>query len=142
MFDTTKYFPRSVDSEHPSQSESEDLAPSHHPVKYDMVHNLEGNSTYPNFLTEETSKDKGDTQDAHTSTPQLMIIFEDGDINSALHFLIESAHNPFAPNAVAMVLVEDTLKFEVSKVCSIYKIVVFLIELIILVNLKYIVAYF
>jgi len=36
----------------------------------------------------------------------------------------------------------NTLKFEVSKVCSIYKIVVFLIELIILVNLKYIVAYF
>jgi len=115
MFDTTKYFPRSVDSEHPSQSESEDLAPLDNPVKYDMVHNLEENSPYPNFLTEEASKDKGDTQDAPTSTPQLMIIFEDGDINSALHFLIESVHNPFAPNAVAMVLVEEKIREEIVR---------------------------
>lgn len=42
-----------------------------------------------------------------------MIIFEDGDIDSALHFLIESVHNPFAPNPVAMVLVEEKVREEI-----------------------------
>ncbi|XP_016963327.1 uncharacterized protein LOC108033498 [Drosophila biarmipes] len=110
MFDTTKYFPRSVDSEHPSQSESTELAPLDNPVKYDMVHNLEGNSVYS---SKEDTEGIQAAAEAPSSTPQLMIIFEDGDINSALHFLIESVHNPFAPNAVAMVLVEERMREDI-----------------------------
>ncbi|XP_060666857.1 uncharacterized protein LOC132798871 [Drosophila nasuta] len=48
---------------------------------------------------------------------QVMIIFEGGDINCALYFLIKSMENPFACNAVATVLVEKSLLNEfVSRV--------------------------
>ncbi|KAH8263404.1 hypothetical protein KR044_008717, partial [Drosophila immigrans] len=43
---------------------------------------------------------------------QAMVIFEGGDINSALHFLAKSMENPFACNSVATVLVENSLRDE------------------------------
>ncbi|KAH8350779.1 hypothetical protein KR084_011695 [Drosophila pseudotakahashii] len=116
MFDTTKYFPRSVDSDHPSQMEPSEPLPLDNPIKYDMVHSPIGNSQDPS-ATEVTSEDK-DSQTADPaaiSAPQLMIIFEEGDFNSALHFLLESVHNPFAPNAVAMVLVEEKIREEIVR---------------------------
>ncbi|EDV54361.1 uncharacterized protein LOC6548358 [Drosophila erecta] len=107
MFDTTKYFPRSVDSEHPSLSEPSGSSSQDHPVTYDMVHNLEGRSP------DQSAIEMASEADDATSAPQLMIIFEEGDINSALHFLIESAQNPFASNAVAVVLVEEKIREEI-----------------------------
>ncbi|XP_034473336.1 uncharacterized protein LOC117780788 [Drosophila innubila] len=41
---------------------------------------------------------------------QMMIIYDGGDLNCALHFLTESLVNPFACNAVATVLVEERLR--------------------------------
>ncbi|XP_068148288.1 uncharacterized protein [Drosophila tropicalis] len=41
--------------------------------------------------------------------PCLMIVFQDGDFNSALHYLLDSLHNPFEGNAVASVLVQESL---------------------------------
>ncbi|KAH8377240.1 hypothetical protein KR093_004422 [Drosophila rubida] len=43
---------------------------------------------------------------------QVMIIFEQGDINSALHFLNKSMDNPFECNTVATVLVEESIRNE------------------------------
>ncbi|XP_017050387.1 uncharacterized protein LOC108094357 [Drosophila ficusphila] len=152
MFDTTKYFPRYVDSEHPSQLEPEEPPPSYIPVTYDMVHNLDC-SLQDDPLVQEASVQKASVQEASESepntktsernfpltpqtleaahaatppstpqtsvfpqsTPQLMIIFEEGDINSALHFLLESAHYPFSSNAVAMVLVEERIREDIVK---------------------------
>ncbi|XP_016974850.1 uncharacterized protein LOC108041434 [Drosophila rhopaloa] len=120
MFDTTKYFPRSVDSDHPSQLEPNEPTPFHIPVTYEMVHNLVGNSPDLGGI-EVASGGEQDTEDGESvettaaATPQLMIIFEEGDFNSALHFLIESVHNPSAPNAVAMVLVEEKIREEIVK---------------------------
>lgn len=109
MFDTTKYFPRSVDSEHPSQSEHNESLSQDHVVTYDMVHNPEGRSPDHSVIEMTSEADRHIGHDV-TSSPQLMIIFEEGDINSALHFIIESVHNPFASNAVAMVLVEEKIR--------------------------------
>ncbi|KAI8038009.1 uncharacterized protein LOC128253416 [Drosophila gunungcola] len=122
MFDTTKYFPRSIDSDHPSQEEPSEPPLLDIPVTYDMVHNLEGKFLDKSVMEEALEADQDiDTEDKQSietdfsTTPQLMIIFEEGDINSALHFLIESVHNPFAPNAVAMVLVEEKIREEIVK---------------------------
>lgn len=43
---------------------------------------------------------------------QLMIVYDGGDINCALHFLTKSLVNPFACNSVATVLVEERLRDE------------------------------
>ncbi|EDW77537.1 uncharacterized protein Dwil_GK24553 [Drosophila willistoni] len=43
------------------------------------------------------------------SKPCFMIVFQDGDFNSALHYLLDSLHNPFEENAVASVLVQESL---------------------------------
>ncbi|XP_039481559.1 uncharacterized protein LOC120445314 [Drosophila santomea] len=111
MFDTTKYFPHSVDSEHPSLSEPNEFSSQDNLVTYDMVHKLQGRST--DQIVEMASEADLHTGHDVTSSPQLMIIFEEGDINSALHFLIESAQNPFSSNAVAMVLVQEKIRGEI-----------------------------
>ncbi|XP_017081387.2 uncharacterized protein LOC108114786 [Drosophila eugracilis] len=126
MFDTTKYFPRSIESEHPSQLESDDSTFLDNPVTYDMVHDLQGNPldlkdaevasvSEANAQESETTETVESAEATLAPSPQLMIIFGEGDINSALHFLLESVHNPFAPNAVAMVLVEERVREEVVK---------------------------
>ncbi|SPP84223.1 uncharacterized protein LOC117586042 [Drosophila guanche] len=43
------------------------------------------------------------------SSPRLMILCEDGDINCAMHYLMESLHDPFAPNAVATLLLQESM---------------------------------
>ncbi|XP_034661009.1 uncharacterized protein LOC117896671 [Drosophila subobscura] len=45
----------------------------------------------------------------------MMIIFEDGDLNSALHHLVGSLQNPFALDAVATVLVQENI---VAELCN------------------------
>ncbi|KAH8292841.1 hypothetical protein KR054_012210 [Drosophila jambulina] len=124
MFDNTKYFPRSIDSELPSQSEESESTANDNPVTHDMVHNLKGNSSQveeeddpdvPSGSLRSLGPTAPDSQRHSSSAPQLMIIYEEGDINSALHFLIESAHNPFRPNTVAMVLVEEKIREEILR---------------------------
>ncbi|XP_030371068.1 uncharacterized protein LOC115621543 [Scaptodrosophila lebanonensis] len=41
--------------------------------------------------------------------PCLMIVFDEGDTNSARHHLVESLHNPFAANSVATVVIQEGL---------------------------------
>ncbi|KAH8383894.1 hypothetical protein KR009_011125, partial [Drosophila setifemur] len=43
------------------------------------------------------------------NSPRLMILCEDGDINCALHYLLESLHDPFAANSVATLLLQESL---------------------------------
>ncbi|XP_016954195.1 uncharacterized protein LOC108027312 isoform X2 [Drosophila biarmipes] len=43
------------------------------------------------------------------NSPRLMILCEDGDINCALHYLIESLHDPFACNAVATLFLQESI---------------------------------
>ncbi|KAH8410234.1 hypothetical protein KR009_009404 [Drosophila setifemur] len=133
MFDTTKYFARSLDSYHPSESTFAELTPPDNPVTYEMVHDLKCDEALENVLdsasspateitNSKTDLDEASELDTHQEEksedlpeygPQMMIIYETGDINSALHFLIESVHNPFAPNAFAIVLVEEKIQEEV-----------------------------
>ncbi|XP_062138526.1 uncharacterized protein LOC133847467 [Drosophila sulfurigaster albostrigata] len=44
------------------------------------------------------------------NSPCLMILFDGGDINSALHHLVTSLHDPFAENAVATLLVQESVR--------------------------------
>lgn len=39
-----------------------------------------------------------------------MMICEEGDLNSAMHHLVNSLHNPFAQNAVATVLIQESIR--------------------------------
>ncbi|KAH8244699.1 hypothetical protein KR032_010393 [Drosophila birchii] len=125
MYDNTKYYPRSIDSEIPVQSEASEASATDNPVSYDMVHNLYSNALEVEIpdMPSASIKSLGPTaphsQRTSCSEPQLMIIYEEGDIDSALHFVIESAHNPFRPNTVAMVLVEEKMREEiVSRILS------------------------
>ncbi|KAH8271276.1 hypothetical protein KR018_005628, partial [Drosophila ironensis] len=43
------------------------------------------------------------------NSPRLMILCEDGDINCALHYLLESLHDPFAANSVATLYLQESL---------------------------------
>jgi len=43
------------------------------------------------------------------NSPRLMILCEDGDINCALHYLVESLHDPFACNAVATLFLQESI---------------------------------
>ncbi|EDW03534.1 GH10452 [Drosophila grimshawi] len=45
-------------------------------------------------------------------SPQLMIVYADGDINCALHYLIDSLHDPFSAKSVVTVLVEECIQKE------------------------------
>ncbi|KAH8415362.1 hypothetical protein KR222_005114, partial [Zaprionus bogoriensis] len=44
------------------------------------------------------------------NSPSLMIVFEDGDLNSALHHLVNSLHDPFAPKAVATLFIQESVR--------------------------------
>lgn len=46
------------------------------------------------------------------TTPQLMIVYADGDFNSALYFLLDSINEPFGPNAISVLLVEECIRDE------------------------------
>lgn len=43
------------------------------------------------------------------NSPRLMVLCEDGDINCALHYLVESLHDPFASNSVATLLLQESI---------------------------------
>ncbi|XP_039491545.1 uncharacterized protein LOC120451709 isoform X2 [Drosophila santomea] len=43
------------------------------------------------------------------NSPRLMILCEDGDINCAVHYLVESLHDPFACNAVATLFLQESI---------------------------------
>ncbi|EDW34094.1 GL21758 [Drosophila persimilis] len=43
------------------------------------------------------------------NSPRLMILCADGDINCAMHYLLESLHDPFAANAVATLLLQESM---------------------------------
>ncbi|XP_022227430.2 uncharacterized protein LOC111077456 [Drosophila obscura] len=43
-------------------------------------------------------------------SPQLMIVFEDGDLHSARQHLLDSLQNPFAEGAVATVLLQESVR--------------------------------
>ncbi|XP_017083078.1 uncharacterized protein LOC108115952 [Drosophila eugracilis] len=47
--------------------------------------------------------------------PCMMLIFEDGDLNSALYHLVESLQDPFALDAVAVLLVQESLSKELEE---------------------------
>ncbi|KAH8293714.1 hypothetical protein KR054_003426 [Drosophila jambulina] len=56
------------------------------------------------------------------NAPCMMIIFEESDLNSALHYLIESLQDPFALDAVAVLLVQESILHElVGRVVSLMK---------------------
>lgn len=46
------------------------------------------------------------------TTPQLMIVYAGGDFNSALYFLLDSINDPFGPNAISTLLVEECIRDE------------------------------
>ncbi|KAH8328522.1 hypothetical protein KR067_010374 [Drosophila pandora] len=128
MYDGTKYFARSLDSYHPSQSEVSVETDPNNPIKYGMVKyptcdeellntgatSLLGESE--DIGSPQTSKENIEVEKLTRKVPyepQIMIIYEAGDIHSALHFLIDSAQNPFDRNAIAMVFIEKKIIEEV-----------------------------
>ncbi|XP_017062516.1 uncharacterized protein LOC108102277 [Drosophila ficusphila] len=48
------------------------------------------------------------------NAPCMMVLFEDGDLNCALHHLVESLQDPFALDAVAVLLVQESLVEELE----------------------------
>ncbi|XP_068159646.1 uncharacterized protein [Drosophila tropicalis] len=60
----------------------------------------------------EDSLSVGQPADEKSYSPQLMILYETGDINSALWILIDSLHDPFNARAVATVLIEEGIRQE------------------------------
>ncbi|KAI8046020.1 hypothetical protein M5D96_002220 [Drosophila gunungcola] len=48
------------------------------------------------------------------NAPCMMVIFSDGDLNCALHHLVESLQDPFALDAVAVLLVQESLVEELE----------------------------
>ncbi|EDW12487.1 uncharacterized protein LOC6577073 [Drosophila mojavensis] len=65
------------------------------------------------FSNETCNYDASDLHVAEAFNSQLMILYEQGDIHSALHFLLDSLHNPFAPRAVGTVFVEQSIREEI-----------------------------
>ncbi|TDG45895.1 hypothetical protein AWZ03_007615 [Drosophila navojoa] len=65
------------------------------------------------FSNETCNYDASDLHVAEAFNSQLMIIHKEGDIHSALHFLVDSLHNPFAPRAVGTVFVEQGIREEI-----------------------------
>ncbi|XP_017001601.2 uncharacterized protein [Drosophila takahashii] len=62
--------------------------------------------------SEET--EKGDVRYAWNA-PCMMVLFEDGDLNCARHHLVESLQDPFALDAVAVLLVQESLVEELER---------------------------
>jgi len=48
------------------------------------------------------------------NAPCMMVLFEDGDLNCALHHLVESLQDPFGLDAVAVLLVQESLVEELE----------------------------
>ncbi|XP_017105148.2 uncharacterized protein [Drosophila bipectinata] len=48
------------------------------------------------------------------NAPCMMVIFDEGDLNSALYYLMESLQDPFALDAVAVLLVQESLLEELT----------------------------
>ncbi|XP_017083360.1 uncharacterized protein LOC108116142 [Drosophila eugracilis] len=59
-------------------------------------------------MSEEEAEPEEETRYKWNS-PRLMILCEDGDINCAMHYLIESLHDPFACNAVATLFLQESI---------------------------------
>ncbi|KAH8246823.1 hypothetical protein KR032_000851 [Drosophila birchii] len=77
----------------------------------------------PETDVEKDSEDsaKGEVKYAWNA-PCMMVIFEESDLNSALHYLIESLQDPFALDAVSVLLVQESLLDElVGRVVSLMK---------------------
>ncbi|XP_017155437.1 uncharacterized protein LOC108164297 [Drosophila miranda] len=74
-------------------------------ITSDMVNKLQ--------LTPEPGAKISGLQDGSVAawrSPQLMIVFEDGDLHSARQHLLDSLQNPFAQGAVATVLVQESVR--------------------------------
>ncbi|KAM8719683.1 hypothetical protein ACLKA7_005847 [Drosophila subpalustris] len=93
-------------------------------ITYGMVHKLECKQdrkvTLPSVIDEgntgksgagepKAAKDEKQVKYAWNS-PSLMIVCEDGDLNSALHHLVASLHDPFAAHAVATLLIQESVR--------------------------------
>ncbi|XP_020798526.1 uncharacterized protein LOC110176494 [Drosophila serrata] len=78
----------------------------------------------PETVVEEPDSEdsvKGDKKYAWNA-PCIMIIFKESDLNSALHYLIESLQDPFALDAVSVLLVQESLVDElIGRVVSLMK---------------------
>ncbi|EDW62311.1 uncharacterized protein [Drosophila virilis] len=86
-------------------------------ITYGMVHKLE--CVQERKVTLPTPEDDGaagEPKDQHSpvlykwNSPCLMMVFDDGDLNSATHHLLASLHNPFAENAVATLLIQESVR--------------------------------
>ncbi|EDW80350.1 uncharacterized protein Dwil_GK18716 [Drosophila willistoni] len=82
-----------------------------------MIYNLDCEALRPldeaeNNLSGQSVDVQNESQESRTYSPQLMILYETGDINSALRILIDSLHDPFNATAVATVLIEEGIRQE------------------------------
>ncbi|XP_020818445.1 uncharacterized protein LOC110191821 [Drosophila serrata] len=59
-------------------------------------------------MSEEESEPEVEIQ-YRWNSPRLMILCEDGDINCAIHYLVESLQDPFASNSVATLLLQESI---------------------------------
>ncbi|XP_034671892.1 uncharacterized protein LOC117903671 [Drosophila subobscura] len=82
------------------------LSPLQPAITSDMVNKLQ--------QTPEPKAKISGTQDGSVAatwrSPQLMIVFEDGDLHSARQHLLDSLQNPFAEGAVATVLLQESVR--------------------------------
>ncbi|XP_039495143.1 uncharacterized protein LOC120454150 [Drosophila santomea] len=68
------------------------------------------------FEKEEQSEEPKEVEVKYAwNAPCMMVIFEDGDLNCALHHLVESLQDPFALDAVGVILVQESLVEEMEK---------------------------
>lgn len=88
-------------------------------ITYGMVHKLECKQerkvTLPAVIDDggdSKVKDKKQVKYAWNS-PSLMIIFDGGDLNSAMHHLEASLKDPFGKNAVATLLIQESVRDDV-----------------------------
>ncbi|XP_064547245.1 uncharacterized protein LOC135434569 [Drosophila montana] len=93
-------------------------------ITYGMVHKLE--SVQERKVTLPTPEDDGAAGDPKSTpskledqqpqvlyksnSPCLMMVFDDGDLNSAMHHLETSLHDPFAEHAVATLLIQESVR--------------------------------
>ncbi|SPP89538.1 uncharacterized protein LOC117591066 [Drosophila guanche] len=132
MSDRINYFAQSIDSE---SLKSENPDPdSLIKITHDMVFNLKSDGDVESGAQshemdedsfQETSrwtkrstviekqKLQKEEQEKLGHSPHLMIIFADGDMNSALHFLIESMKHPLESSSVATAFVEQSIRADI-----------------------------
>lgn len=67
---------------------------------------------YSASSTESEVEPEPEEQKYRWNSPRLMILCEDGDINCALYYLLESLHDPFAANSVAVLFLQESLLSE------------------------------